>query len=165
MDKKIENKEMEVKGYRELDSYTSYKEEGNKGTRHIVEPNSFKQKVLILRPVANKIMGLPFAQIAKVINDIINSDNQQKVYTDIDLMECENPSLTAFIKDDKTKAIVYDAMYDRHNQLIGCLVLEYHVPLEEGHLNLDQLKVQTAELSSILNIIPPIIYYHIFYIF
>ena len=48
MDKKIENKEMEVKGYRELDSYTSYKEEGNKGTRHIVEPNSFKQKVLIL---------------------------------------------------------------------------------------------------------------------
>ena len=105
-----------------------------------------------LMPVANKIMGVPFAQIAKVINDIINSDNQQKVYTDIDLMECENPSLTAFTKDDKTKAIVYDAMYDRHNQLIGCLVLEYHVPLEEGHLNLDQLKVQTAELTSILNI-------------
>ena len=48
MNKKLENKEMEVKGYRELDSYTSYKEEGNKGTRHIVEPNSFKQKVLIL---------------------------------------------------------------------------------------------------------------------
>ena len=105
-----------------------------------------------LMPVANKIMGLPFAQIAKVVSDIINSDNQQKVYTDIDLMECENPSLTAFIKDDKTKAIVYDAMYDRNNQLIGCLVLEYHVPLEEGHLNLDQLKVQTAELTSILNI-------------
>ena len=105
-----------------------------------------------LMPVANKIMGLPFAQIAKVINDIINSDNQQKVYTDINLMECENPSLTAFIKDDKTKAIVYDAMYDRNNQSIGCLVLEYNVPLEAGHLNLDQLKVQTAELTSILNI-------------
>ena len=105
-----------------------------------------------LMPLANKIMGLPFAQMAKVVNDIINSDNQQKVYTDLDLMEHENPSLFALIKDDRTKAIVYDAMYDRHNQLIGCLVLEYQIPLKEGHLNLDQLKVQTAELTSILNI-------------
>lgn len=105
-----------------------------------------------LMPLANKIMGLPFAQLAKIINDIINSDNQQKVYTDLETMERENPSLFAFLKDDRTKAIVYDAMYDRHNQLIGCLVLEYQIPLEEGHLNLDQLKVQTAELTSILNI-------------
>ena len=105
-----------------------------------------------LMPLANKIMGLPFAQLAKIINDIINSDNQQKVYTDLDTMERENPSLFAFLKDDRTKAIVYDAMYDRHNQLIGCLVLEYQIRLEEGHLNLDQLKVQTAELTSILNI-------------
>lgn len=105
-----------------------------------------------LMPLANKIMGLPFAQLAKIINDIINSDNQQKVYTDLETMERENPSLFAFLKDDRTKAIVYDAMYDRHNQLIGCLVLEYQIPLEEGHLNLEQLKVQTAELTSILNI-------------
>ena len=48
MDKKLENEVKEVKKFRELDNYTSYKEEGNKGTRHIVEPNSFKQKVLIL---------------------------------------------------------------------------------------------------------------------
>ena len=105
-----------------------------------------------LMPLANKIMGLPFAQLAKIVNDIINSDNQQKVYTDLETMERENPSLFAFLKDDRTKAIVYDAMYDRHNQLIGCLVLEYQIPLEEGHLNLEQLKVQTAELTSILNI-------------
>lgn len=105
-----------------------------------------------LMPLANKIMGLPFAQLAKIVNDIINSDNQQKVYIDLETMERENPSLFAFLKDDRTKAIVYDAMYDRHNQLIGCLVLEYQIPLEEGHLNLEQLKVQTAELTSILNI-------------
>ena len=43
-------------------------------------------------------------------------------------------------------------MYDRNNQLIGCLTLEYQIPLEEAHLNLDQLKIQTAELTSILNI-------------
>ena len=48
MDKKIENKEMEVKKFRELKSYEDYKQNGNDGTRHIVKPNSFKQKVLIL---------------------------------------------------------------------------------------------------------------------
>ena len=48
MNKKIENKEMEVKKFRELKSYEDYKQNGNDGTRHIVKPNSFKQKVLIL---------------------------------------------------------------------------------------------------------------------
>ena len=48
MDKKIENKEMEVKKYRKLDSYEDYKQNGNDGTRHIVEPNSFKKKVMIM---------------------------------------------------------------------------------------------------------------------
>ena len=48
MDKKLENEVKEVKGYRELKSYEDYKQNGNDGTRHIVKPNSFKQKVLIL---------------------------------------------------------------------------------------------------------------------
>ena len=47
-DKKIKIESTEVKGYRELKSYEDYKQNGNDGTRHIVEPNSFKQKVLIL---------------------------------------------------------------------------------------------------------------------
>lgn len=105
-----------------------------------------------LTPLANKCMGLPFAQMAKIVSDIIASNNQQKVYTDLLKMEEENPSLFALVKDTRTKAIVYNAMFDRHNQLIGCLGLEYQIPLEEGHLNLDQLKIQTAELTSILNI-------------
>ena len=48
MNKKIENKEMEVKGYRELDSYESYKMNGNQGTRHLVEANSFKIKIMAM---------------------------------------------------------------------------------------------------------------------
>ena len=48
MDKKLENEVKEVKGYRELDSYEEYKQNGNQGTRHLVEPNSFKQKVIAM---------------------------------------------------------------------------------------------------------------------
>ena len=48
MDKKLENEVKEVKGYRELKSYEDYKQNGNDGTRHIVKPNSFKQKVIAM---------------------------------------------------------------------------------------------------------------------
>lgn len=48
MNKKIENKEMEVKEYRELKSYEDYKQNGNDGTRHIVEANSFKTKIMAM---------------------------------------------------------------------------------------------------------------------
>lgn len=48
MDNKKTNIEKVEKGYRELDSYETYKKEGNKGTRHITEPNSFKKKVMAM---------------------------------------------------------------------------------------------------------------------
>ena len=48
MDNKKTNIEKVEKGYRELDSYESYKANGNQGTRHLVEPNGFKKKVIIM---------------------------------------------------------------------------------------------------------------------
>lgn len=105
-----------------------------------------------LEPLATKIIGLPFSMMSKIVSDILQEKDTLKVYTDLEKIEEENPSLFSILKDDRTKAIVYSGMYDKNNILIGLLVLEYQVPLEEGHLNLDQLKVQTAELTSILNI-------------
>ena len=48
MNKKIENEVKEVKKFRELDSYESYKANGNQGTRHLVEVNSFKTKIMAI---------------------------------------------------------------------------------------------------------------------
>ena len=48
MDNKKTNVEKVEKGYRELDSYETYKKEGNKGTRHITEQNSFKTKIMAI---------------------------------------------------------------------------------------------------------------------
>ena len=47
-DKKTNIESTEVKGYRELDSYESYKMNGNQGTRHLVEANSFKIKIMAM---------------------------------------------------------------------------------------------------------------------
>jgi small-conductance mechanosensitive channel len=105
-----------------------------------------------LQPLTTKLNALPFSMLSRVVADILNEPSGMKIYTDMEKMENENPSLFAACKDNKTKAIVYSSMYDRNNILIGLLILEYQVPLSEAHLNLDQLKVQTAELTSILNI-------------
>ena len=48
MNKKLENEVKEVKKFRELDSYEEYKTNGNQGTRHLVEPNGFKKKVIVI---------------------------------------------------------------------------------------------------------------------
>ena len=105
-----------------------------------------------LPPLTTKLNALPFSMLSRVVSDILSEPSGMKIYTNMKKMEDENPSLFAACKDERTKAIVYSSMYDRNNILIGLLVLEYQVPLKDAHLNLDQLKVQTAELTSILNI-------------
>ena len=105
-----------------------------------------------LSPLGPKTIGLPFGSIAKVVYDVINSDTQQVIYTNISKLEEENPSLVSIFRDPKTTAIVYTGMYDKNNILIGLLVLEYHQEFNQDNLNLHQLNIQTAEVTSILNI-------------
>ena len=105
-----------------------------------------------LFPLTSKISGYPFSQMAKIVSDIIKSPSQQKIYMNMEKMEEENPVLFAAVKDTRTTAIVYTAMYDKNNKLMGLLVLEYQEPIKEKDINLNQLRVQAAELTSILNI-------------
>ena len=105
-----------------------------------------------LKPLTTKLNGLPFSMLSRIVSDILNEPSGMKIYTNMKQMEDENPALFAACKDEHTKAIVYSSMYDKNNVLIGLLILEYQTPLKNAHLNLDQLKVQTAELTSILNI-------------
>ncbi len=92
-----------------------------------------------LSPLGHKVVGLPFGSIAKVVSDVLNSETQQVIYTDIDKLEDDNPSLVQIFKDPKTEAIVYTGMYDKNNILIGLLVLEYHTKI--NNLNLSQLHI------------------------
>lgn len=103
-----------------------------------------------LSPLSHKIIGQPFSTISKVVYDLINSDTQQVIYKDIQKLVDDNPTLISIFKDPKTKAVVYTGMYDKNNVLIGLLVLEYQTPIT--NINLNQLHIQTAEITSILNI-------------
>lgn len=105
-----------------------------------------------LLPLGNKCIGLPFSSIARVVQDVIKSENQQVIYDDMDKLYENNPSLVSYFKDDGTKVIIYTGLHDIHNQMIGLLVLEYQKEVDISKINLHQLDVQAAEVTSMLNI-------------
>lgn len=103
-------------------------------------------------PLQYKAQGLPFSGLAKVVKDIYNTPNQQIVYDDLESFEKENPVLMSLFKDDFNKVIIYTGLHDNRNMLIGFLVLEYGDNYDPNNVNLDQLRIESAEITSMLNI-------------
>ena len=101
-----------------------------------------------------KCDSLPFSQMAKVTTDVLNSNNQIVIYTDMEKFADENISMWSALapEDSKTKAIVYAAMYDKNNVLIGMMCLEYQKEHNFTDEDINQLGVETAQLTSIINL-------------
>ena len=76
-----------------------------------------------LAPMQFKCIDLPFSSLSNVVSTLLKSKHQQ---------------------------IIYTSMYDKNNILIGLLVLEYHH--NPPKINLNQLHIKAAELTSILNL-------------
>lgn len=102
--------------------------------------------------LSGKCNSLPFSQMARITSEVIQSDKQIKIYNNMKMMEDNNPSLFSTLKDAKTKQLIYSAMYDKNNILIGMLVLEYQKDHDITDEEINQLGVQTAELTSIINL-------------
>lgn len=105
-----------------------------------------------LSPMCSTCIGMPFSSIAKIVQDVLNSETQQVIYNDMEKVEEDNPSLYGMLANTKVKGLVYTGLYDNKNILIGLLVLEYHHEINEDNINLQQLSVEAAELTSMLNI-------------
>lgn len=104
-------------------------------------------------PLSNQISGYPFSIISHVVKDILNSENKQVVYrTDEEILRSPlkytSPGNTS--KDD-IKGVIYNAMFDNQNNMIGILAIEFNNPISEN-LNLEELKIETAQITSILNL-------------
>lgn len=102
-------------------------------------------------PIQFKCKDLPFSSLSHVVNDIFKTKKQQVIYDDMKKFEEYCPSLMMFFKDTETTCIAYTAMYDKNNTLVGLLVLEYQNDMYK-YVNYDQLHIQAAELTSILNL-------------
>lgn len=103
-----------------------------------------------LAPIQFKCIDLPFSSLSNVVSTLLRSKHQQIIYDDVKKIEIACPGLYSILKDNKTKQIIYTSMYDKNNILIGLLVLEYHHTPPK--INLNQLHIKAAELTSILNL-------------
>ena len=93
----------------------------------------------------------PFSCFSGAINKIYNSHEQQLIYKNIEDLLDDCPALRDLFTKFPCNSIACTAMYDRDNVLIGALVLEF---IDNGteKLNVNQLHIQAAELTSLINI-------------
>lgn len=103
-------------------------------------------------PLGDKCIGLPFSSISTVVKDVLKSDTQQKIYKDLNEIELSNPMLHSLLKDIDAKGMIYNGLFDKNNQLVGLLVLEYVDEFNPEEINMHQLDIQAAEITSLLNI-------------
>jgi len=102
-------------------------------------------------PLGYRMIGLPFSSIANIVLNVIKSPNKPTIYNDVEKLKDDNPQLRMYIDED-VKTIIYTGLHDNNNILIGLLVLEYTTDVNSDNINLNQLCIQGAELTSLLNI-------------
>ena len=90
-----------------------------------------------LEQIGTKIVGLPFSTMAKIVGDVKRTGKHQKLYTNLEQMENENPQLFSLLKDSRTTAIFYNTLYDDNNKMMGMLVIEWQTPLFTEQLWVD----------------------------
>jgi hypothetical protein len=100
--------------------------------------------------------------MAKIVGDVKRTGKHQKLYTDMEKMEAENPQLFSLLKDIRTRACFYNSLYDNNNKMMGMLVLEWQTPLFTEDLwvnaNMPNIIAQdAAQLSMLINLQGPTI--------
>lgn len=105
-----------------------------------------------IAPIMNKCQGLPVSQLAHIITQVLAQPDEILIYSNMEKMEEDNPILASLLTETKTNTIAYAPLFDKDNILIGLLALEYWIPLEEANLQENQLRLQAAEITSIINL-------------
>ena len=101
--------------------------------------------------IGHECQALPFSTISSVVRELIDAQQDQIVYDNIDILENISPSLHSLLKKSHAQSVIYNAMYDSNNNLIGLLVLQFNTNIPE-HVELHKLMVQTAQITSMLNL-------------
>lgn len=104
-----------------------------------------------IEPLSTKCSNMPFSTISGIVDDIYHSDGWQIKYENINDIEVKSSTLYYLLNEVGAKALIFNAMYDTNNKMIGILFLEYHHEIP-NHINYDELKIDTAQITSIINL-------------
>lgn len=103
-----------------------------------------------ITPLQLDIKDLQFGVLSTVVRKVYKSENQQIVYNNIKNFIKDCPALAKFFTDSPAETMVCTAMYDHDNKMIGGLILVY--TSKPDKINLNQLHIQAAELTSMINL-------------
>lgn len=101
-----------------------------------------------MHPIQNACQVLPFSAVSYITKHMQHSKNQQVMYS-MEEIENECPSFYELFKIDDAGYILFTAMYDKNNKLIGMLCLEFN---EKPKINLNKLHIQEAEITQMVNL-------------
>ena len=101
-------------------------------------------------PFQIAIKDLQFSVLSTVVRKVYKSENQQVIYYNIEDFINDCPAFATYFQDYPAETMVCTAMYDRNNMMIGGLILEYKT--KPDNINLNQLHIQAAELTSMINL-------------
>ena len=97
------------------------------------------------------VKDLPFSGLSGAINKLYNSHEQHLIYEKLEDLIDDCPALRDLFTKYPCDSIMCCAMYDRDNILIGALILEF-IGNKMEKLNVAQLHIQAAELTSLINV-------------
>lgn len=100
---------------------------------------------------ANVVCGYPFSIISGIVKDILKSKDKQMTYSDKEEIISMPMMFDKYMKEH-IEGLIFNAMYDNHNNMIGLLVMEFYDDIDEDDINYEELKLVTAQITSILNL-------------
>ena len=100
---------------------------------------------------ANVVSGYPFSIISSIVKDILKTKEKQVTYDNKDKIRIMPIMHDNYMKE-KIVGLIFNAMYDNNNNMIGLLVIEFHDKINNDFINYEELKLVTAQITSILNL-------------
>lgn len=104
-----------------------------------------------IAPIAQKCLNMPYSSLSNVMDDVYKSRNGIVTYNTLDEFKLYNPTLYSWLSEDNAKALIYSAMYDNKNNIIGFIIFEYHSEIP-SHIDYNEISLDTAAVSSIINL-------------
>ena len=102
--------------------------------------------------IINKYQNLPFSNISSVIKSLVESNHHQIIYSSIAELENVNPTLYYLLKKDNINSVIYNAMYDNDNHIMGLTALQFKTEIVPDSIETEILEKQVAALTPLLNI-------------
>lgn len=104
-------------------------------------------------PLIRKLSNMQFSIIGSVIKDIFNGNKKYVIYESIYDLKYDNPALYYELEQAKVKSIIFFAMYDVRNCMLGVLSIEYHDKIHKDLLDINQITYDVLHITSLINLV------------